>query len=175
MNNKEIGENIKIYRNKRDLTQQDLAEKVGVTWEMISRYERGISSSIQKINPISEALSIKPKDLLEPYGSESSNSRKLPLFTSIPKDFTKEFAKYYYPCPDWIYELDSKCFALDSSIVSSKTFDIKNNGILYVVDKDISNSKVYLTRENGALIATNDYSNNTLGKIVAEEVRIGQA
>jgi transcriptional regulator with XRE-family HTH domain len=32
MNQKEIGENIKIYRNKRNFTQQVLADKVGVTW-----------------------------------------------------------------------------------------------------------------------------------------------
>ena len=174
MNNKEIGENIKIYRNKRDLTQQALGEKVGVSWEMISRYERGVSSPMQKIDNISNALSIKPKDLLEPYGLEESNSRRLPLFTSIPFNFvfTRETAKYYYPCPDWIYELDNKCFALDSSIVNSKTFDIKNKGILYIIDKDISNSDVYLTRENNTLIATKEYSNNTIGKIVAEELRL---
>lgn len=174
MNTKEIGENIKIYRNKRNFTQQELAEKVGVTWEMVSRYERGISSPMQKIDNISKALSVKPKDLLEPYGSENTGSRKLPLFTSVPSNFifTKETAKYYYTCPDWIYELDNKCFALDSSIVTSKTFDIKNNGILYIVDKDISNSSVYLNKEEDRLVASKEYSSNTIGRVVAEEVRI---
>lgn len=172
MNNREIGENIKIYRNKRKFTQQELAEKVGVTWEMISRYERGISSPLQKIDNISEALSVKTRDLLEPYKSEDGGFRKLPLFVSIPKAFTKENAKYYYPCPDWIYELDSKCFALDSGIVTSKTFDIKNNGILYVVDKDNPSGDVYLIRENEKLFASKDYSEEVIGKIIAEEVRI---
>lgn len=174
MNNKEIGENIKIYRNKRNFTQQELADKIGVTWEMVSRYERGISSPMQKIDGISEALSVKPKDLLEPYGSDGMGSRKLPLFTQVPSDFifSKENAKYYYTCPDWIYELDNKCFALDSDIVTSRTFDIKNNGILYIVDKDISNSGIYLNKEEDKLIATKEYSNSTIGKIVAEEVRI---
>ncbi len=174
MNNKEIGENIKIYRNKRELTQQALAEKVGVSWEMISRYERGVSSPMQKIDNLSNALSIKPKNLLEPYGSEESNSRRLPLFTSIPSNFifTKETAKYYYPCPDWIYELDSECFALDSNIVDSKTFDIKGNGVLFVVNKDISSSKVYLIKEGEKLLAVKEYSPGAVGKVVAEEVRL---
>lgn len=174
MNNKDIGENIKIYRNKRNLTQQELADKVGVTWEMVSRYERGVSSPMQKIDNISKALSVEARDLLQPYGSDNTNSRKLPLFTYIPSNFlfSKENAKYYYTCPDWIYELDNKCFALDSNIVTSKTFDIKNNGILYVVDKDISNSSVYLNREEDRLTAGKEYSENTIGRIVAEEVRI---
>jgi len=174
MNNKEIGENIKIYRNKRDLTQQALAEKVGVSWEMISRYERGVSSPMQKIDNISKALSVKPKNLLEPYGSIKNNSRRLPLFTSIPSNFifTKETAKYYYPCPDWIYELDNNCFALDSSIVDSKTFDIKGNGVLFVVDKEVSGSSVYLIKEENKLIAVKEYSPNAVGKVVAEEVRL---
>lgn len=172
MNNQEIGENIKIYRNKRKFTQQELAEKVGVTWEMISRYERGVSSPLQKINHLSKALSIDTKDLLEPYKTESNDCIKIPLFTSIPKDFTKENAKYYYPCPDWIYKLDNKCFALDSDIVISKIFDIRNNGILYVVDKDTSRGKVYLVKDDNGLKVSKEYSANVIGKVVAEEVRI---
>ena len=172
MNNKEIGENIKIYRNKRRFTQQELADKVGVTWEMISRYERGVSSPLQKIDSLSNALSVKTKDLLEPYKSENNTNRKLPLFISIPREFTKENAKYYYACPDWIYELDNECFAVDSSIVISKTFDIKNKGVLFVVNKDISNSDVYLIKEDSKLITSKEYSDNVVGKIIAEEVRL---
>ena len=40
MNNKYIGENIKIYRERKKLTQRELGDKIGKTWEMISRYER---------------------------------------------------------------------------------------------------------------------------------------
>lgn len=37
----EIGERIKQLRNKRGLTQQDLADKVKLTYIQIGRYERG--------------------------------------------------------------------------------------------------------------------------------------
>ena len=40
MKNNYIGENIRTYRARANLTQQQLADKVGVSWEMISRYER---------------------------------------------------------------------------------------------------------------------------------------
>jgi transcriptional regulator with XRE-family HTH domain len=174
MKDKEIGENIKIYRNRRDLTQQELAEKVGVTWEMISRYERGASSALKKIDSISKALAVDTRELLEPYKENSNSVRRLPLFVSIPKDFvfTKENAKYYYPCPDWIYELDSNCFAVDSDIIYNKTFEIKNNGVIYVVGNDLSKSNLYLSKEDSRLIISKDYSDDVIGGVVAEEVRL---
>jgi transcriptional regulator with XRE-family HTH domain len=174
MNKKEIGENIKIYRNKKNLTQQELADKIGVTWEMISRYERGVSSPLQKIDNISKALSIETRDLLEPYKSGDSGCRRVPLFTSIPQDFkfTKENAKFYYPCPDWIYELDNSCFVVDSGIVKNKTLDIKNNGVLYIVDKDVNKSNLYLVLIDSGLETSKEYLNNVIGEIVAEEVRV---
>ena len=172
MNQKEIGENIKIYRNKRNFTQQVLADRVGVTWEMISKYERGVSSPLQKIDSLAEALSVDTKDLLEPYGASREGNRKIPLFTSISSGFSKENTKYYYPCPDWIYEMDNECFAVDSEIVKNETIELKSNGILFIVKKDISKSKVYLVLEDTTLVAKREYDSKALGKVIAEEVRL---
>ena len=174
MNHADIGENIKIYRNKRDYTQQTLAEKVGVTWEMISRYERGVSSPLQKIDSIAEALSIKTKDLLEPYGSNRDGSRKIPLFTSLPSDFafTKENTKYYYPCPDWIYEMDNDCFAVDADIVKNETIELKANGILFIVNREFSKSKIYFVKEDTTLVTKREYEKDAIGKVIAEEARL---
>lgn len=41
MDNKLIGDYIRIYREKKGLSQAQLAEMVNVTSKMISRYERG--------------------------------------------------------------------------------------------------------------------------------------
>jgi len=59
-----IGRNISRLRQDAGLTQQELAEKVGVTWEMISRYERGESSPMSKIEKITEALNVSSNELL---------------------------------------------------------------------------------------------------------------
>lgn len=174
MNYKEIGENIKIYRNKRNFTQQTLADKVGVTWEMISKYERGVSSPLQKIDYLAKALSVETRDLLESYTSNKDSSRRIPLFTSAPAnfEFTKTNCKFYYPCPDWIYEMDNDCFALDAEIVKNETVELKANGVLFVVNKEVSKSNIYLVKEDTTLIAKRGYEREALGKIIAEEARL---
>lgn len=52
MDNKQIGLQIKKGRIDSGLTQQELGEKIGVTWEMISRYENG------RTNPLTNLLDI---------------------------------------------------------------------------------------------------------------------
>ncbi|HNW33178.1 MAG TPA: helix-turn-helix transcriptional regulator, partial [Candidatus Dojkabacteria bacterium] len=60
-----IGENIRIYRERANLTQQQLADKVGITWEMISRYERNESLPFRKLDGISKALDVPKSQLVE--------------------------------------------------------------------------------------------------------------
>ena len=38
-----IGENIRNFRKKNDLTQEALADRLGVTYQSISRWENGVS------------------------------------------------------------------------------------------------------------------------------------
>lgn len=40
-----IGENIKRLRRERDLTQEELAEQLGVSFQSISRWETGVSQT----------------------------------------------------------------------------------------------------------------------------------
>ena len=62
-----IGENIKIYRKRKKLTQQELGERIGKTWEMISRYERGISSPLNQLQNIADTLEIDPISLMRDH------------------------------------------------------------------------------------------------------------
>ena len=41
----QIGENIRVYRKKKDLTQEEFAEMLGVTYQSVSRWENGVSHS----------------------------------------------------------------------------------------------------------------------------------
>ena len=36
-----IGENIRNYRRKQDLTQEEFAERLGVSYQSVSRWENG--------------------------------------------------------------------------------------------------------------------------------------
>jgi len=52
-----VGERIKDLRGKLDLTQSDLAEKVGITYVQIGRYEkRGATPSADVLAKIADAL-----------------------------------------------------------------------------------------------------------------------
>ena len=169
-----IGENIRLYRERAHLTQQELADKVGVTWEMISRYERSESSPLKKIDNLSSALNISKYNLLEKHIPERiySMEYKVPLFTRLP---LQEYANNYYSCPEWILKRDLKAIALESNIVSSNLLEYKNNGILYIstnfspkrndliVLKD--GTSLVLTKSNGSI------QKNILGKVLAQEIR----
>ncbi len=64
MDLKNIGKRIRYYRLLRGLTQQELADRIGVTWEMISRYENGRSDPSRKIVLIANVLNLSPNNLL---------------------------------------------------------------------------------------------------------------
>lgn len=61
-----IGSQIARFRKEREFTQAELAEKIDVTVETISRMERGVSiPSIKTLEAVSKALSVRLKDLFD--------------------------------------------------------------------------------------------------------------
>lgn len=72
MDSKHIfGKNVKYYRYRKDLTQAQLSEKVGVSTNHLGRIERGFhSTDFDVIDKISEVLNVRPFELfLEPKDS----------------------------------------------------------------------------------------------------------
>lgn len=84
MNYEEIGFKIKQKRKSLNLTQLDLAEKVGLTESSISRYESGKIATMptSTIKRICNVLNIEPSELL---GLTPQNSFEYDL-----KDILKE-------------------------------------------------------------------------------------
>jgi transcriptional regulator with XRE-family HTH domain len=99
MTDSEIGRIIREQRLKLGLSQQQLAKKVGVTWEMVSRYERGKSSALQKIFELAEALEVEVNRFFGATGngfpkfrdasSEYLTSRFIPVITVVPSSATE--------------------------------------------------------------------------------------
>lgn len=174
-----IGENIRIYRERAQLTQQQLADKVGVSWEMISRYERSESSPYKKLDSISEALNVAKSQLVEKHIPQQINSieYRIPLFLNIPctNKFDSNQTNYYYVCPEWIIKRDMKSFAIDTSLVISQSFDLQRNGILYISMKCTPKSDdLVLVREQACLVVQRYKENmktKVLGKVLAQEIR----
>ena len=168
-----IGENIRIYRERANLTQQQLADKVGITWEMISRYERNESLPFRKLDGISKALDVPKSQLVERHTPQrySVMDFKVPLFTTFPKSnrFYPSHTNYYYVCPEWILLRDRNCIAIDSSLINNQ-----ENGVMYI-SKDIKpNTNDYVLVNNGNVLMTERYTNtntNILGKVLAQEIR----
>lgn len=74
----QIGRRVAAFRNTAGLTQERLAERVGVTVETISRLERGTSiPSISRLASISEAVGIELGQLFSPPAGETDKEKEL--------------------------------------------------------------------------------------------------
>ncbi|WP_265030110.1 WO male-killing family protein Wmk [Wolbachia endosymbiont (group A) of Philonthus cognatus] len=66
----QIAQKVRSWRLKRGYTQKDLAGKIGVTYQVVLQYEKGIRKiSIEKLYAIAEVLSVGIIDLV-PVSSE---------------------------------------------------------------------------------------------------------
>lgn len=62
--NEKLGKRIKKFRKASKVTQEDLADKVGLHYTTISRIERGMSNSpVQTVEKIAKALKVSISDL----------------------------------------------------------------------------------------------------------------
>jgi|Deesub1362B_J571_1020462.scaffolds.fasta_scaffold00082_75 transcriptional regulator with XRE-family HTH domain len=62
---KTIGKTIRKYRQRAGLTQMQLAEKLGITYQQVQKYEKGKSNiTIERLYQIAEALRVSPAALL---------------------------------------------------------------------------------------------------------------
>ena len=69
-----IGENIRNYRKKNDLTQEVLADRLGVTYQSVSRWEKGSTyPDLELLPAISEILGITVDEL---FGMPSIEKEK---------------------------------------------------------------------------------------------------
>jgi transcriptional regulator with XRE-family HTH domain len=173
-----IGENIRRYRERSKITQQELADKVGVTWEMISRYERSASSPLKKLNKLANALGVTQSQLLEEHVPEVANfsNIRVPLFTKIPSPprFISTQTNYFYSCPEWIYNLDPEVIAVDSSLARSNIKDLSLNGVLFIsIEIEPKKGDIIVSKNYDTLIVEYFQGNNRniLGKLIAQELR----
>lgn len=67
----EIGSRIRQYRKDKDLTQEQLANKINVTKNRISNWEQGINRpDVEIIGNICRVLNVSPSDLLDVHLSD---------------------------------------------------------------------------------------------------------
>ena len=65
--NLNLGERIKKVREEKGIKQKDLADKIGISYVMLSQYERGVRTpKYEMIDKIAKSLDIDPFYLM--YG-----------------------------------------------------------------------------------------------------------
>ena len=79
-----LGEQIKRCREKRGFTQEQLAEKIGVSIETISSIERGIKMPrLQNFVAIANQLGVSADELLQDELSDCTGWRKVGIRVSF--------------------------------------------------------------------------------------------
>lgn len=61
------GERIRARREELNMTQKELAEKVGISFQLVSHYEKNLVDTIptKRLKAIAEALRCSPYELME--------------------------------------------------------------------------------------------------------------
>jgi len=86
-----IGNNLRRYREARNYSLQDLADRVGVTKKTIQRYETAeIKIDLDRLKQIADALNIVMFQLLE--GTYSSLGIQMPKMETVKIPVTTEFS-----------------------------------------------------------------------------------
>lgn len=82
--------NLRYYRLKNKYTQEDLADKAGLTDKYISDLERGqFSPSFEKIAELAESLDIEPYKLLKDENKLDDMPNRLDKITKTRKSKKK--------------------------------------------------------------------------------------
>lgn len=85
-----IGENIRNYRKKNDLTQEALADRLGVTYQSVSRWEKGATyPDLELLPAISEILGISVDELLG-MSSIEKEKRAKEVFDELRRECMKK-------------------------------------------------------------------------------------
>jgi transcriptional regulator with XRE-family HTH domain len=71
-----VGARIRVFRTHRGLSQSDLAEKIGVAFQQVQKYESGANRvGASRLSRIAAALGIAIGELFEPSQRKSPHSK----------------------------------------------------------------------------------------------------
>lgn len=87
---KEIGKNIKLIRQKKNITRKELAQKLNISYSSIEKYEQGLRGfKVETIDKFSKALEIQANEIMGVEDIKINNLAKL---------------QRYYEQKKWEYE-----------------------------------------------------------------------
>lgn len=107
MIDQKIGQKIKELRKRYGISQIELAERIGISFQQIQKYEKGSTRiSVMRLQQISEAFDVKITDFIEEkgkipkvsdagaeYGSRRNLSEELQLLNREEKTLLRLFRR----------------------------------------------------------------------------------
>lgn len=96
MEQEKIGKFIATLRKEKGLTQQELAEKLGITKNAVSKWERGLGlMDMSLLKPLSEILDVSVTEILngKRFLKEEINTQSEKALISILDYSSKEIKK----------------------------------------------------------------------------------
>ena len=148
MNN--IGQRIKILRKKNELTQEKLADLLGVTYKSVSKWECGLTSpDLALIVPLAKVLGTTTDDLLGANERDTRLDELEMLYeeaykTNFPEDtlaVAQTAVKEYPSDMKWLNRLawDSWCLAI-STMENGEAFEAERERIIKMFERVIANT-----------------------------------
>lgn len=90
----EIGAVIRSRRQALGLSQEQLAEKVGVSYQQVQRYENGMTTlNVENMQRIARALEVTPASFFAAQEVRSASSQNDPARTADEKTILRLFKK----------------------------------------------------------------------------------
>ncbi|BCS54496.1 helix-turn-helix domain-containing protein [Geobacter sp. SVR] len=93
--NGEIGARLRAFRKRRGLTQEQLAERIGVTFQQVQQYERGSSRlNAERLQQIASALDIPVGALFDDKDERALTEDEMRLvkgYRSLSSDEIRSF------------------------------------------------------------------------------------
>ena len=82
-----VGKNIKFFREKKDITQSELADKLCVTRQAVSNWENGKTEpDIEMLNKIASVLEISIEELIYGFKRETKIINTKNVTENITRD-----------------------------------------------------------------------------------------
>lgn len=88
----EIGAAIRMRRKELGLSQEQLAERVGVSYQQVQRYENGSCTlNVENVQRIARALAVPVTVFFEPSSAQAMPEPVAPIWSSEEKTLLRHF------------------------------------------------------------------------------------
>lgn len=94
MDKKQLGRNIKLIRQTKNITREDLAKKLNISYSSIEKYEQGLRGfKVEIIDKFAEALGVPLNEILGTNATTNDIGRKITIEQSINDVSHEELAE----------------------------------------------------------------------------------